>query len=569
MSDAADKTTDQIQEQTRAVTVVKERLISESNIAIWDTAALEHMGRVGAIMASSGLGSQTIFTQPIYDDKGKATGQLEPASRDVVVARCVMIANVARDVGADPLMFMQTASIISNKLHLEGKTVNAIIRRRTGVTLRFRFGLWHTDHIEFPEVVTDKISPKFGEPVDPTYFHGAGDRLAVRAYDPEDPERYVDGSVGLWKTDRSGSPWSNVGNHRRQLRYRAAPEWARAYEPGAVLGIYSDADEDFGEEFTTVLPRGPGVMARLPGNQHAEGFDHENGTATTEDARANVVKKRAARKTAAQATPALPAPDTAENIDPATGEVLEGATDPQDGEPAQNVEPEPDTQDSATDASPDSQDQTDSSPPTSSEPTTAGEPDLAEDVITEGYPEAEEIYMINGDEWDEKGRRATYQNGEPFSAAGRLAGLFIYEDHAPEVSTAAEEAEDTPPDEFPADFQAYIDAVEAAPDFASVKTALGILQKTQVWKDMTNEQCNKLRADSWGTMADKTGFPLPDHRKDVSAFRMWMEDQEDAGKISTVLEGFFNDPEFQSKPQGLKDQIKAAAMDRIALLNGD
>lgn len=367
--------------------VVRERLIAHSNVAIWDSAALEHMGRVGAIMADSGLMSDTFLKD----------GDNE-APRQMVVARCVMVANLARECEADPLMLLQDCAIISRKLHISGKAVNAIIRKRTGVNLRFVFGRWNIDHIEFPERHPEGHEMA-GELVDPTYFHNIGERLAVRALDPNDPERYVDGSVGLWKTERRGSPWSRAGDWRRQLRYRSAPEWARAYEPGAILGLYSEADGL--DDVEMIEPRGRpakrDLSAKLAGNQNGgEGFDGDGIKATISDA--------------AGETP----------HDPETGQVIGG----EEGElPPAEVGPAP---------------------------------PKARDEINGPAPMGV-VYMLKGDPVSDAGRVPTYKDGEKHStcAAKGAAELARYTMHptskaADDSPIPADDADDSFPGDKPA-----------------------------------------------------------------------------------------------------------------------
>lgn len=549
MSDAPE-TTD-TPDQSRAVTVVKEKLISTSTVPIWDTAAFEQMGRVGVVMADSGLANETFF---------KDGDQAAP--RNMVVARMVMVADVARDVGANPLMFLQVCSIISRKLHIEGKAVNAIIRARTGVNLKFRFGLWDTDHIVFPEVVTDPEDERFGQPVNPEYFNGVGERLAVRVIDPNDATRYVDGSVGLWKTDRKGSPWSNPGNWRRQLRYRGSPEWARAYEPGAVLGIYSDADEDLGDLFE-MAPRSSGVASRLPGAKALpEGFrigHTEAETGTT---------KRRGRPPKATAEP-----EVSEVLDA----VLEGDDLPQGPADAPSVEEPSDTKESATPASTVSAEETSGLPDTS-EPTSDGEPQEA-DVISEGYPNENEVYLVNGDEWifdprrgDE--RRTTYKNGDIFSDAGRDKGYRIYEDHAPEGNsevgnpTTEQDQEVAEDDALPPEMQTYVDAIETVTTFVDAKRAMQAFFVTPTFKEMATAQQNRVRRDTAESLLERRSLitDLPDHADDISMFRLWIEAQDDPEAISGTWNALVRRPTFTTAPKATQDVLFAAKDARIEFI---
>ncbi len=520
MSEAEDQGADA--PKTTAIVPVKERLVTHNPVAIWDTAELEHMGRVGAIMAESGLASETFFKD----------GD-QPASAKMVVARMVMVANIAREVEADPLMFLQTCSIISRKLHIEGKAVNAIIRKRTGVILQFRFGAWNTDHIEFPpliakvdEVGNDVIGDD-GNVVmvpDPAFFHGIGERLAVHCYDPNDPERYVEGSVGLWKTTRNGSPWTSQGNWRRQLRYRAAPEWARAYEPGAVLGIFSDVDEDF--ETAVEASRTSGLMARLPGTQGASpGFSKENVEAHT---------TRSRKKAKPEPTPE-PEGDV---IDGETGEVLEerptSTAAPTETATAPSVESEPASSDSATDAPSGSAEET-PSPTQPEEPSSASEETSEADFYEVGHAARDEVYYMVGDTLNEEGRRITYKNGERFSSS-KSADITVYGEHAPEVdgvasadtiaespqiSTEADQAPDATSD-LPPELGAFVDKVENSGSWIDIKAAMADFLRGDYFKALPLGEQNGIRANIYD-VARENCSDLPDHAADVSVFRLWIE----------------------------------------------
>lgn len=553
-------------EESRAVTVVKEKLISRSDVPIWDTAAFEQMGRVGSVMAESGLANETFFKD----------GD-QPASRGMVVARMVMVADVARDVGANPLMFLQVCSIIGRKLHIEGKAVNAIIRARTSVNLKFRFGKWVKDHVEFPPLI-DSVD-EAGEPItdadgvvlkvpDPAFFNGVGELLAVHVYDPKDPERFVEGNVALWKTDRNGSPWKNGGNWRRQLRYRGAPEWARAYEPGAVLGIYSDADEDLGDSFELV-PRGSGVMGRLPGADTAPGMD-----------RGHVVRE----------TAAMPAPD---------------APKPSRRRPKAGAEPAEGAERPATEAGPTEPVDERSGAAIIAEATEAAEivdPQQAineqrsadieameeagrlnVDLIAEGYPAQDEIYFLNGDEWvldaaRSEDRRDTYKNGEPFSDASRDKAYLIYEDHAPATQGLAPEpdaeAQEEEPEGIPPALANLIEATETVETWDGVKAALKAFQEDALWKTLTPEQQNHIRASTWETLVDRANAHegddpiidwLPDHHHDISAFRLWVEAEDSPVEIKAVLALLQADEAVQAKAAALA-AITTAATARLQAL---
>lgn len=570
--------------ESRALQTVKPgRIIAQSDTPIWDTAAFEHMGRVGALMADSGMCSETILTDDIVDERGNK--QTVPAERAVVVARCVMVADLARDCGANPLMFLQGVSRIGRKLHIEGKNVNAIIRARTGVTLKFRFGVWDKDHIEFPPMIPlldgagEPVIGEDGKPVmvpDDAFFHGVGERLAVRVLDPKDPERFVDGSVGLWKTDRKGSPWSNPNNWRRQLRYRGAPEWARAYEPGAILGIYSDADEEL-DEFQPTTGRRPkrDLAERLTGATHggehgAEGFDREHIARET--------------GTASGGDDAVEVED--ENADAVDAQV----EDVNQGE-AQNTE----TEVQADDLEAKAEELARISP--ADEEAEVILDRLIEarergETITDGHAEEGEKYMLAGDTISDAGRRMIYADGVRFSTVGEKgqAGLKVYAIHAPEkvaeegegeggepaqnptetdgvqaaeperassetVTPASDAGAETPasgPSTQPA-AETQADAAPAASDgsflgslaamtsWAQIKPAFIAMNKTVEWVAASAVDQDEVRRAVWEhvlRVKNNHGDPV-DHADDVTAFTVWISTQPKTRDGADAIEGTF------------------------------
>lgn len=414
MTDAPESTTTAPDDQ-RALTVVKERLVAHSSEPMWDSAAFDHMGRVATVMAESGLCSDTLLN----NDAG------EPANPKTVVARMLMIAHMARECGANPLMFLQGCSRIGKKIHLEGKLVNAIVRARTGVNLKFEFGRWDTDHIELPELHED--GPRKGLPVDETFFHGIGERLAIRVSDPEDPTRHVEGSVGLWKTDRKGSPWASQGNWRRQLRYRGAPEWARAYEPGAVLGLYSDADEDI--EDAADVGRSPGLIGRLSGSQQGNGFNADDVAQQTGPKKRKTKAEKAAEEALAAADAGVEPEEAMHAVD---AEVEEIEADPPSAAPAESA--------AETPASSPSPEPSDISPTTPSNPTTTEAVGGATSASPSEHAAPGEVYLLVGDGYNNDKRRITYKNGVRFSTVHKDSeGKYTeYATHAPELLTEAE-----------------------------------------------------------------------------------------------------------------------------------
>lgn len=546
--------------KTQAVAVQRERIIVSSPTPIWDSADFEQMQRVAVVLTRSGLVPASLCWEKAKDDNGKEIDALLPEA--VIVARCTLVCNQARIWGADPLNVLQCTSLINGRLMYEGKLINAVVRHLVGVQLKFELGLWDTDHFEGVEGDRSKLN-------------GVSERLAIRCFDPNDADRYVDGSVGQWKTTRANSPWSKAADWPRQLRYRAVREWARAYEPGTILGILADGDEDI--DLRDVTPKASGVMARLSGSQDGDGFDPDKVSAEIGD------KPKRGRKPKADAEPQGISQEPAEGADsvtatephdPVTGEILDGDDLPEGLRHARPIEtanaPSADTpaasSGSATDASGDSAAAT-SSPAQPDAPSPTGE-DV--EVLTEGFPEVDEVYHLSGEAWGADDRRVTYKNGSVFSTAPRSKGLAIYEMHSTlggppeEADEPIEEGDD---EGFPPEFEAYIDKIEASALFAEVKAAMAEFYKSELFKGWPLERQNKVRATTWET-AKENCSDLPDHGNDVSAFRLWIEWIDDADAIKGTLAVLEKAPTFDGKEPSFKDAIRKAAASRMERLKG-
>lgn len=566
-------TEDAPKEETRAVTVQRERLITEAPAAMFDSAAFEHLQRVATVIFRSGFVPRSLTHEGPAD-----TAEALPES--MVVARCVLLADQAQRAGADVIGYIQATSVINGRLMHEGKLVNAIVQRRMGIRLKYRFGLWDTDHIVFPALVTDKEDPRFGEPVDPNFFHGAAERLAVRVFNPSAPDEFVEGSAGQWKTTRSGSPWTKQADWPRQLRYRAVREWARAYDPGTVLGMIADGDEEIELSFRDVTPKTSGVMARLQASENGEdGFN----SAHVE----NIAKPRRGRPP--KATDAPPAPEAtqvAETPAEPTGAALDaglGALEMGTERPTGTAGvPTADAgRGTSGSAGPASEAYAAAGQPEAPPPTSDGA--VEPDEINLGYPEENEVYMLNGDEWAwdaERGadRRDTYKNGEPFFDAGRDKGYRIYEDHAPvgqpaiasneepEINTAPEETDD---DELPPDFATYINAVETVGSFADVKTALQAYMKTPFWQERAEDLRNRDRANTWFTLAEERKVPwLPKPTEDVSAFRMWLETERSLNVVNATFADLTAHDAYKNASEPVRAAILGALGQRVEVLKG-
>lgn len=545
---------------------------------LWDAAAFLQTERVATVMTDSGLMPKALT----HWKEGQGNNAVEHEHpREVVFARAVLIANQAFHLEIDPVLFAQCCAIVHGRLMYEGKLVHAIIERRLGVKLRYDFGLWSTDHFE---------------PVDDeTKLWGQAERLAVRVVGQlpgEDFERTVEGSVGVWKTPQ----WGGQPTWRQRLRYRGAREWARAHSPGIMLGIVTPDEAD---ELEQQIDRAAltGSASPIALSMHA-GFEDKP---AAEEPAAEPAQPRRRGKAAAAAAPADPNPK------PEIDAALDGDDIPKDSgarptdgaantatDGAQTAEPEQASSGTAAPASSDTAAES-SSPKASEGATSGGEAERPleegpakpegnasgqeppEDVVSEGYPEKDEVYHLTGDawEWDESRNdfvRDTYKNGAPFSSSKHGSGLAMYEDHRPEgAMTPAEpkaEAEARATQAEPAGEQdpvdRYIEEVEAAKSWQEIKAAMQWFLRSETFSKLAPDEQAAFRAKTWEFASALSD--VEDHAASPTAFRLWIEFIEDADAIEGTLRILEKAPAFDGMQPSQKDGIRKAATVRMEAL---
>jgi hypothetical protein len=171
-----------------------------------------------------------------------------------IYGNCFMVATMASNWGMNPFAVAQATSLVHGRLCFEGKLVAAVLDAMLRVRLHYQFGKWDPT-----KAVTDIT------------VEGTGDDLAIRVSelgpDGKTPtHRYIDGCVKMWRTSGTNTPWT-PDNFRRQLRYRGAREFARAYEPAAMLGVYTP------DEFDDVTEAARASRARPIGGNTEEGHN--------------------------------------------------------------------------------------------------------------------------------------------------------------------------------------------------------------------------------------------------------------------------------------------------------
>lgn len=211
----------------------REYMPVDSPVGMMDTARFEHLGRVAQVIARAGLLPMSLSHVEVGRKDGKPI--MEPLQMEVQVARAYLIVGQAELWNADPIAIAQCTSLVHGKLCYEGKLIHALIEAKAGIALRYEFGRYDVkkrDIVPVPE--GDELN------VDDRVF-------GVRVSNRDDPEQFIAGSVEMWHTGDKG-PWQKALNWPRQLRYRGAREWARAYKPHLILGILTDDEvEDFNE----------------------------------------------------------------------------------------------------------------------------------------------------------------------------------------------------------------------------------------------------------------------------------------------------------------------------------
>jgi len=524
---------------------VREYRVVENALGIMDTARFEHLGRVATVLAKAGLMPDSLTME------GDAQNR-KPLPYETVQARAFLIANQADLFGMDPNALAQCVSIVHGKLMYEGKLVHALISAKLGVDLDYQFGrydaakrdiLGHYD--EHGEWVGDM----------PTALDDQGLGVRVLGTLPgERKPREIAGSVAMWHKGPK-SPWGNPTAWPRQLRYMGAREWCRAYKPSLLLGILTDdeVDEyDLGRQAGAIAPAAPQTL-------HA-GFSDVRPAQLLPPEPAQR-KPRGARAKAA--------PEPAQEIpphDPTTGEIL-GGDDLPDSLKAEAKDGE---------------------------------------VIQGGPAPAGVLHFLASDtELDGHGNRRTYKGGQPWNTAKPSANLPTYaaltpppqeeepagndagtdgaqnaepepdssDSATPASGASAEETSASPPadDEpapLPPEIKAYAAEVRDAQDFKVVKAALLALQKTQLWKEMSNEEADEVRFNTWDIMVE-TGLAakLQPH-EDVSVYRLWLEWQEDPEIIERTLAKLEDHPEFAGKPEQTKENIRGVTKARLQRLEG-
>lgn len=541
--------------QTPAPRNVREYRAVESRLGIMDSDRFAHLGRVATVMAKAGLMPMSLT----HAKQGNADNSpMVELPYEVVQARAFLIANQADLFQMDPNALAQCVSIVHGKLMYEGKLVHALISERLGIDLVYEFGRYDSAK---RDILGERAADGewLGDMPSSADDQGLGVRV-IGTLPGELRPRTISGSVAMWHKGPK-SPWGSANAWPRQLRYMGAREWCRAYKPSLLLGILTDDEVD---EYEAGRQAGA-IPASAPPILHAGFSDVRQAELLPPETPA----PRKPRTTRAKAAESAPEPrEVKEQIphDSETGEILEGDDLPDHLK---------------TDAKAVAQ---------------GGE------VIIEGPAPAGVLHFLAGaDALDAHGHRLTFKDGARWNTAKPSVDLPTYSELAeipakeepagndaatagapsaeaepassgsatPASGGSPAETSASPPAEgeaLPPEIDAYAAQVRTAQDFPTVKAALIVLQKTPLWKEMSNAEADEVRWNTWDLMEASGLAAKVDPAADVSAFRLWVEWCEDPEQIDAMLSKLESHPEFQAKPDATKENIRAATKARLTRL---
>lgn len=464
--------------------------------------------------------------------------------RGIQSAEAVMVAIMAgSELGMAPFQAVQAIAIINNRPSLWGDAIPALLWDR-GFDIEETFEGEEPGYPDTMKAVCVVTRPN-------------GKKI-TRSFSVADAKE-----AKLWTKD---GPWQTAKKRMLQMRARG---FAARDGAADVLRGFTMAEEvqDYGPLPNDTQPQGTGMRERLESRQidvDTAGLNVRQITAETEAA---APKRRGRPPKAAQETQETPLePDDAAPVvtEPANqSEALAEFTEnPTETASAPIVEAELDLSDSVMTVSDDTQAEVSGITDESRQDFQEVQSFHEADVISPGYPEQDEVYFLEGDSFDEEGRRDTYKNGLPFSTSDGRAGHGIYADHRPEHQDGP-----APKSDFPPEFDAYIDAINNAKVWNDALNAMKVFYQTKTFTDMSPVQQNKVRANTWETLSEERNLSdLPDPAQNISAYRLWIESAEDADAIQFTLAVLEKEPAFSSKPDNVKQAIRDAAAARVALL---
>jgi phage recombination protein Bet len=196
------------------------------------------------------------------------------------------------------------------------------------------------------------------------------------------------------------------------------------------------------------------------------------------------------------------------------------------------------------------------------EPAEALDPEEEPEVVSEGYPAADEVYFLTGDGYNANDRRETYKNGAPFSTAKRGAAIKVYEDHPPEGPGGST----VPEQEEPATGGGLLDGFKTLTAWVGdggMKAAAAALFKTPQFDEAPEEIREEIRAFIYKEVLriNAEHGAKVDPGEDATAFSLLISYETDPDAITGTFEVLKRSPAWQKvKPEGqAKVEARVAA----------
>ena len=491
-------------EVTRQAPAARVYMNVEEIIPILDTSRFEHMQRIATAMATSSLIPDCL--------RGTGSGNSFVAhSTATVISNCFLVTEQAVRWNMSPFAVAQCCSIVHGRLMYEGKLVAAVLQSRLQVDLDYLFGHWDA------KAEANIIGPE-----------GDGINLGVTVRE-RGGDREIHGSVGTWKTDGAGSPWK-PGAYKRQLRYRGAREWSRAFEPGVMLGVVTEDEmDDMTERRFSRAEAGPRPSL-------SAGFGDETTTRALDAPRTADMTERS--NDAAQSTEA-PSASTGAALE---GEIVETREGPTRRTRKLRAEATAPTQSPEASGSPTGE----SSPETETGPTSESHTKpLTDETESHGTSDGSE---------DEQSQ------GGDSSSPRTSSGLPASDDFPGDRGAPQEDA--------PNPFIMAIAAIGNAPTWAIILHVLIELAKQTEWKASEESSKLQIRRAAWNRYSelDAAGGEPVAITEHNTLFRFWLEfGAASAGEIDGMWRVYYRGSAYKAllDEGGKTDaQIKALRADK-------
>ncbi|CDX26900.1 putative RecT protein [Mesorhizobium plurifarium] len=207
-----------------ATDLVDVELFSQANV--FDTERFEQIMRVADVMARA-----TTIPEALKSKNSNPQEKFEETR-----GNCFMVCNLSATWGADPFAVAQSISFVFGKLCVEGKLIRAVIKKKLGFDLHYRFD-GAPGNMERKVLVSDL--PFVDEKGQPVPDDAPGAVLSPKA-------RSVEGTLKKWhsKNKEGGVNDNWLKDEEKMFRERGAREWCRAWTPGLLLGVYSPDEFD-------------------------------------------------------------------------------------------------------------------------------------------------------------------------------------------------------------------------------------------------------------------------------------------------------------------------------------